>query len=105
MVFLISIATDLPSGSCSSITLSNEVDVPVVSREFRTAIVLSLPFRFPFRRGLKFGKDYKFAIEFLFVHLIHTLCLNHCKILGPDPGTCGIKDIFISDLRQSRIGL
>lgn len=31
MVFLISVAPDLPSGSCSNITLSSEVVVPVES--------------------------------------------------------------------------
>lgn len=76
-----------------------------VSHEFRSAAVLSLPFKFPFRRGLKIGKDYEFAIDLLFKRLMHVLCLNHCKmwdqILVPLKST----DIFISDLRQSRIVL
>lgn len=75
---------DLFSHSPGSITPSDEVSF-LYTHEFRSAVVLLLPFKFSFWRALD-NKKYKFATDLLSMLLI-CFCLNPCKKLGPNPGT------------------
>lgn len=96
MFFSFPLTPDLFSHSPSSITPSGEVSFPLQSHEFRSAVVLLLPFKFSFWRALEI-KEYKFATDLLFVLLI-CFCFSRARswdqILVPLKST----DTFNSDL-------